>query len=321
MEHKAKVTPKDFFLWVGAMVALYAGVVAFVSLIFDYINYVFPSRISNAYYYANPYDSISYEMASLIVLTPLALFLMRTIRKGMAADHSRRDIWIRRWALYLTVFIAGVTFVIDLIVLLNTYLQGEDLTIGFLLKVLTVLLVAGLGFMHFLADIWGYWDKHPEYAKSVNYAVGALIIVSIIAGFFIVGSPQEMRERKQDAVRLDHLQQIQWQIVNHWQQKERLPMTLADLNDAISGFQAPVDPKTGEQYQYRQSGAMSFELCATFAKDGGNQGGRMEFAVDSMAPVKGVSDNWQHGAGRSCFERTIDPELYPPVSKTRPVAM
>jgi len=25
--------------------------------------------------------------------------------------------------------------------------------------------------------------------------------------------------------------------------------------------------------------------------------------------------NWQHGQGETCFERTIDPELYPPKEK------
>jgi len=38
-------------------------------------------------------------------------------------------------ALFLTLFLAGLTMVIDLIVLLNAYLQGEILTVGFLLKV------------------------------------------------------------------------------------------------------------------------------------------------------------------------------------------
>ena len=112
--------------------------------------------------------------------------------------------------------------VIDLIVLLNTYLQGEDLTTGFLLKVLTVFLVAGLGFMHFTADLRGYWEREPARARMVNWAAGVLVLVTIIAGFFIIGTPQQMRVQKQDAIRLQDLQNIQWQIVNYWQQKESL---------------------------------------------------------------------------------------------------
>jgi len=288
---KPKVTPKDFVLWFGAMASLYAGVVAFITLVFEYINKAYPNPVSGSYY-VDPYSSsISYETAALIVLTPVFLVLMRFIRRDIASDPSRNDIWVRRWALFLTLFLAGVTIVVDLIVLLNTYLQGEDLTIGFLLKVLTVLLVAGLGFMHFMADLWGYWEREQARARMVNWGVGALVLVTIIAGFFIIGTPQQIRVQKQDAIRVQDLQNIQWQVVNYWQQKQKLPASLAELADPISNAMIPVDPQTKEPYEYSSTGKMSFQLCATFA------------------------DNWQHSAGRVCFDRTIDPERYPPYPK------
>ena len=105
MEH-TKTTPKDFFLWAGAMISLYASIVAFLSLVFSYINHVMPDAALN--YYADPYSSIAYEMATLIVFAPLFLILMRAIRRDIARDHSRNEIWVRRWALFLTLFIAGL---------------------------------------------------------------------------------------------------------------------------------------------------------------------------------------------------------------------
>ena len=314
---KPKVTPKDFVLWLGAMAALYGGVVSFITLVFDYINHAFPNPVTN--YYVDQSSSISYESASLIVLTPVFLVLMRVIRRSIAADPSRNEIWVRRWALFLTLFLAGAAMVIDLIVLLNTFLQGEDLTTSFLLKVLTVLLVTGLGFMHFMADLWGYWDREKARARMVNYAVGVLVLVTIIAGFFIIGTPQEMRAQKQDAIRVQDLQNIQWQIVNYWQQKEKLPAVLENVNDPISNNPIPNDPQTGEAYTYKMTGKMSFQLCATFATAGGGlQYGYVERAVEPMAiDGKPTQDNWQHDAGEVCFDRAIDPERYPPYSKTR----
>src|SRR3989344_5243150 len=297
---KPKVTPKDFVLWLGAMASLYAGVVAFITLVFDYINTAFPNPVREAYYY-DPYSSsISYEMASLIILTPVFLILMRLIRRTIANDPSRNEIWVRRWALFLTLFLAGATFVIDLIVLLNTYLQGEDLTVGFVLKVLTVLFVTGLGFMHFLADLWGYWDRNQARARMVNWGVGALVLVTIIAGFFIIGTPQQMREKKQDAIRVQDLQNIQWQVVNYWQQKEKLPVSLAELNDPITNNMLPVDPQTKAQYSYETTGKMAFKLCATFATAGGtNQvnGRSVPTPVDLATNGKPLQDSWQHAAG------------------------
>ncbi|MBI5457199.1 hypothetical protein HY971_00550 [Candidatus Kaiserbacteria bacterium] len=319
---KPKVTPKDFVLWVGAMASLYAGVVAFITLVFEYINKAFPNPVTSSYYYGDPYSSnISYETAALIVLTPVFLILMRFIRRDIAADPSRNDIWVRRWALFLTLFLAGATVVVDLIVLLNTYLQGEDLTVGFLLKVLTVLLVAGLGFMHFIADLWGYWEREQARARMVNWGVGLLVVVTIIAGFFIVGTPQQIRAQKQDAIRVQDLQNVQWQIVNYWQQKEKLPATLAELNDPIANNIIPVDPQTDEAYEYASTGARSFKLCATFAGEGGTntlQGRSVPIPAEpTLVTGKDVQDNWQHAAGKVCFDRTIDPQRYPPYSKQK----
>lgn len=319
---KPKVTPKDFVLWVGAMISLYAGVIAFITLVFDYINHAFPNPVTDSYYYYDAYSSsISYEMASLIILTPVFLILMRFIRRSIANDPSRNEIWVRRWALFLTLFLAGAAMVIDLIVLLNTYLQGEDLTTSFLLKVLTVLLVTGLGFMHFMADLWGYWDRERARARMVNWATGVLVLVTIISGFFIIGTPQQMRAQKQDAIRLQDLQNIQWQVVNYWQQKESLPAALSDLNDPISNNLIPVDPQTKEAYTYKRNSPLDFQLCATFANAGDSMqsqyGGPIAKPVEPRSTGTDIQDNWQHAAGEVCFDRSIDPERYPPYSKIR----
>ncbi|MDP4020591.1 MAG: DUF5671 domain-containing protein [Candidatus Adlerbacteria bacterium] len=306
---KPKTTPKDFFLWAGAMIAIYSGVVAIITLLFQYINYTFPDPLV---YYSDPYSSpIPYAMASLIVLTPVFLILMRVIRRNIAADPTRADIWVRRWALFLTVFVAGVTIVVDLIVLLTTFLSGESLTIAFLLKVLVVLLVAGAGFMHFLADLWGYWVKNPAKARYVNYATGVAVVLAIVAGFFIVGTPQEARLMRFDQEKVYALQNIQSQLVGYWQTKQALPPTLEELNDPLYGITVPVDPQTGEEYRYERTSQSSFRLCATF-----NAVSR-PMPTGYTEPYRYMGDqNWEHGMGEVCFDRTIDPERYPPYTKS-----
>jgi hypothetical protein len=308
---RAKTTPKDFFLWAGAMITLYASVVAFITLLFNYINYTFPDPLR---YYTDPYSSgIPYQMATLIVLTPVFLILMRIIRKNIERDPSRAEIWVRRWALFLTVFAAGATIVGDLIILLTTFLSGEELTLAFLLKVLVVLLVAGAGFMHFMADLWGFWVQNPSRARMVNWSVGVLVVFAIVGGFFIVGTPQQAREYRLDQQRVNDLSSIQSQVVYYYQQKQKLPATLADLNDPLSYYSVPVDPQTGSTYTYQVNGVRSFELCAEFntKSDGVSTKGRAVM----MPVVPGTDDNWRHGPGGQCFSRTIDPERYPPITK------
>ncbi len=306
---KPKTTPKDFFLWAGAMVTLYAGVVSLITLLFNYINYSFPDPLQ---YYGDPYSSgIPYAMASLIVLTPVLMVMMRIIRSNIAKDATRNDIWVRRWALFLTVFVAGATIVVDLIVLLTTFLSGEELTLAFLLKVLVVLLVAGAGFLHFLADLRGYWTSNAAQARMVNWGVGVLVLVSIVAGFVIVGTPQDARLYRLDQQKVNDLQSIQWQVVNFWQQKQSIPAALNELNDPLSGFMVPTDVQTGESYGYERTSNSSFKLCATFNMPS-RSGGEVSVAEPYRYEGEG---NWSHEAGEVCFDRTIDPERYPPYTK------
>jgi len=309
---KASVTAKDFFLWVGGMIALYGGIVAFISLVFDYIDAAFPNPVRESYDYFGSGAEISYETATLIVLTPVFMILMRLIRRDIQADPSRNETWIRRWALVLTLFLAGLAMVVDLIVALTTYLQGEAVTVAFMLKVLTVLLVAGAGFLHFLADMRGYWQREPGKAKLINYGVGVVVALTIIAGFFIIGTPQEIRRVKQDTIRVQDLQSIQWEVVNYWQQKEQLPAELAQVEDPLRGYSLPRDPATGEPYDYSRTGARSFQLCAVFEREGGQN-----YSIARPTERGGIEDNWEHGTGEACFDRIIDPERYPPFSSAR----
>ncbi len=310
-----KTTPKDFFLWAGAMIMLYGSAVAFIRLVFDYINYTFPDALNN-YYYADPYQgSMSLEIASLIVLFPVFLVLMRIIRKDIAKDPSRGEIWIRRWALYLTLFIAGLTIVGDLITLIYTFLSGSDITVRFLLKVVVVLLVTGGGFMHFIADLWGYWKQYPSRANSVGWGVGALILVTIVAGFFIIGTPWQARQYRLDDQRTQDLQNLQSQILSFYQSKQQLPSVLKQLEDPTLYFNVPVDPETGASYEYIKDADLGFQLCATFTAASRSQqiNGRTT-PVPASYGGKGISDNWQHGVGRTCFVRSIDPDFFPPIN-------
>ena len=308
MDDKAKVTPKDFFLWAGAMIALYASVIAFITLLFAYLNYAYPDSLR--YYASDPYaGGVSYEMASLLVLFPIFLVLYRLIHRDIRRDSSRGEVWVRRWALYLTLFAAGATIAGDLITLIMYFFNG-DVTLRFILKVLVVFLVAGGGFLHFLADLRGYWATYPMRARSVSWAVTILILMSIVAGFFIIGTPWQARLYRYDEQKVSDLTTIQYQIMNYWQSKEELPRALNDLTDSLSGYQVPNDPQSGKPYGYAVKSDTTFELCASFNALTKSSYSRLSNPV----PMEGMSDSWEHGKGSVCFSRTIDPERYPPLA-------
>lgn len=323
MSNGSKVTPKDFFVWVMAMIGLYSSVFSLLALLFAYIENAYPDPLTQDYYY-DPYSGpIRFAIATLFVMFPLFLGLMRLIRRDIDLIPEKKEIWVRRWAIHLTLFIAGLTIIVDLITLINTFLGG-DLTIRFGLKVLAVLLVAGGGFLHFLAELWGFWGENKK--KSIAVTTGAITVVvaTIAAGFFITGSPWQIRMYRYDMQKVSDLQAIQWQIVNYWQTKEKLPTSLDALNDPLSNYTVPLDPQTKSAYEYATTSANSFRLCANFndiTQDRYSVGGVGEYSMAmptkdfAMGGGTEISNSWWHGTGKQCFDRTIDPQRYPFLSK------
>ncbi len=306
---RAKTTPRDFFLWAGAVIALYGSVISLITLLFEYVNRAFPDPLA---YSGDPYGgAVRAAMAGVIVLVPTTVILLRIIRKSIAKEPGKAEIWVRRWALVLTIFIAVAVILIDLITLITTFLGGE-LSARFGLKVLVVLLIAAGVFMHFLADLKGYWMSNAKNANLVGIGVLVLALASVVAGFFVIGTPGTIRELRYDEQRVSDLQSIQYQVVNYYQQKGTLPEDLAYLDDPLSSFMTPKDPKTGEAYRYAVTDALSFELCASFTRETPDTDGQGAYSSRDVAyPSMPMDENWQHGAGETCFARTIDPERYP----------
>lgn len=146
--------------------------------------------------------------------------------------------------------------------------------------------------------------------KIFVWAVIIIVGAAIIAGFFVVGSPQTERLRRFDNRRMSDLQNIQSQIVNFWQSKGRLPDLLDELRDDISGWSAPRDPQTAVEYGYIKGEDLNFSLCANFIFASN------EVAVEFPAyPLFGLEENWAHPEGKYCFERRIDPDRYPQFEK------
>ena len=311
----SKTTPKDFFLWLGAIIALYGSITSIVALLFEYINYSYPDALAGN---GDPYGgAVRFSMATLIVLVPTMIVIFRILRTSIVKEAGKATIWVRRWALVLTLFIATAAMLIDLVTLINTFLGGE-VTIRFGLKVAVVLLVAFGVFLHFLADIKGYWIERVAKGNMIGMGVGVLVLVTIIAGFFIIGTPGHVRNLKLDSDKVAGLQNIQYQIVNYYQQKRALPPTLDALNDPLSGATVQIDTQTKTPYEYGVTGALSFKLCATFNTDFTDMRGKGAFNSGPSYPIPtgmyGISDTWKHEAGRTCYERTIDPVKYPPIS-------
>lgn len=301
-ENKVQTTAKDFFLHLGVIATLYASVIALLNLLFSVINTAFP-QIDR--YYGVP--NMSLPMASLIVAFPIFLVLTKLVYKSFEKDQGKRNIWVRKWLMVLTLFVAGAVLAGDLVTLVYYFLDGQELTTGFILKVLSVLVVSFAVFGYFLQDMK---DKLTVKSRRIWLTSATVIVlVVIILGFSVIGSPRTQRLIRYDEQKVNDLQNIQSQIIYHWQSKEALPNELGELDDPLASFIVPKDSQTGDSYVYKKTNSRTFELCADFNLKGPRS--QNSPRISNVYKYGTENEVWNHEAGEYCFERIVDPDRYP----------
>jgi hypothetical protein len=172
METQNKTSAKDFFINLGAIVALYTTVVSLVNLLFSVINSAYP-QITNGYNYSGS-ESISWPVSAIIIFFPIFLILMWLLAKDYKVNPEKQSSGIHKWLTYITLFIAGLTIAGDLITVLYYFLDGQELTTGFLLKILALLIIVSGIFSYYLHDVMGKLTS----GKRNFYRVLASVIIS-----------------------------------------------------------------------------------------------------------------------------------------------
>ena len=297
-----KASPKDVFLHLASIVALYGCTISFLVLVFQIINILIPDATVNYYGLLSAENIARRAIAGVAVFCPMFLISLRMLSRSYAEDESRRRVHIRKWLLYFTLFITAFVMAGDLISLIYNFLDG-DLTLKFILKVCCVFLVAFVIFWSYQRELKDQKDSKVKYAGII---VSLTVLASIVVGVFVAGSPFEKRMQKIDNQRVYDLSMIQSFIVEYWQSKGKLPDNLSMLNDNLRDIVVPKDPETKAEYGYGTKGDKTFVLCAVFsAKTGGEQS-------SAVTQYSGMFENatWNHDVGTSCFERTIDKDFF-----------
>jgi hypothetical protein len=129
-------------------------------------------------------------------------------------------------------------------------------------------------------------------------AATVLVLASVAAGFWTLGSPLRQREAAWDSKRVADLRAIAGEIRAQWTrmdetQARRLPDSLRAL--VLAPGAQPLnlqDPVTGQPYEYRRREGSAYELCATFARMSN------EYRKEAGALPPSF---WDHPRGRQCM--------------------
>src|ERR1700730_2631744 len=114
-------TPVTFFSLFFPM-PLVASAISFGVLAFQLTDLRFPDALQ---YISGNYDTIRMALATFVVMFPVFVWTAVFLRKDVNANPEKKELKVRRWLMYLTVFVASLVIIGDLIALINTFLQGD----------------------------------------------------------------------------------------------------------------------------------------------------------------------------------------------------
>lgn len=298
---QTKTNIKNFFLELSSQISLYVVIINLGILLFRIINKIYP-LVDPGYYYSQ--SNISLPVSILIVSFPIFIVLNYILNKEYNMDSLAKESWVRKWLIYITLFVSGFIFSASLVSVLYKFLDGQELTIGFLLKFLTIFILSITTFSYYLADIK---NKTNDGIKKISAIVFSIcILISIVSGFYILGSPRTQRLLNYDNKKVNDLISIDQQVIYFYQNNLKIPSDIMELSNINGYYFLPKDTQNNKDYVYKIKNKTEYSLCADFNLDIESRG--KVFYDNSKFAVYETSyqnNNWNYKKGEYCFERKI----------------
>ena len=333
----------DLFLYLGIAISLIMSVSNLLQIIFAAIALKFPDVLTYSGYVDNTQSDVRFAIASLVVMFPIYIGLSWYVSNNIKKFLFKQDITVRKIMIYCTLFASVLTLLGTLVYAIYTYLGGEISTV-FELKATAIFVVALSLFGYYYYALKRDYSKKAVVPVVITLLVSAMVVASVVWSVSIIGTPAQMRAKKIDSTRLSDISRIQQEVFNRLQTTDKLPLALAELDNAFQGYQVPVDPLTKESYKYKvtQQPVMKmnyttnrkemvtqavFQLCATFdtVRKVDSRGQIIVtspvttgngIATDSLYLASNYysegdqSPFWNHDKGETCFKRIISPDMY-----------
>lgn len=142
------VSAKESFLYALTFVSLAMTAWHLNWLGFEIIDLMLPEEHEDYF----DYSEIRWSISTLIVFLPVFLFMNFRVLSDANKDPARRRSTVRKWFGYITLFIAAVVIIGDLIFTIFMMLSG-DLTLRIILKTGLLGLVSAMIFLYFRGEM------------------------------------------------------------------------------------------------------------------------------------------------------------------------
>ncbi|MEK7557588.1 MAG: DUF5671 domain-containing protein [Patescibacteria group bacterium] len=302
---------KFAFFYALSLVALVFMATSVGMIIFQIINKNIIDVIDQ---YSSNYSPTDLKLAisALIISAPIFYFTIWQIFKNLITGALSKDSAIRRWLTYFILLIVSIVMIGWFIGAINNFLGGE-ITVKFILKAITAILISAIIFTFYFYDI-----KREDVDKKNNkiiltyfYCSLIIIVAVFIASLFFVESPAKTRNRKLDNAILQRFDRIDSEIQSYYIDKKKLPDNFKVLLAGQSYLNSDdlKDPATNVAFDYKVSGGGSYQLCANFRLSN----------KDKNIQDEGMNDNfkerWSHEIGYQCLNQKIAVPLIDVIKK------
>lgn len=296
-KQKGNNAAQHFFFYTVSFLALAFLVFGWGGIVFQFINKFFPDPLVFAYQGLYDQDAVKFGIASIFVAAPIFFLLTNLIVKQLRKGEILEDSKVRRWLIYIVLFVTAAVAIGDLIAVLFSFLNGE-FTGRFVLKALTILFLALAIFGYYFWDVRKKDMVHKVYPLNAEVLYLSLTAVVVVFGtaFFLIDKPSVAREKKIDTQTISDLENVDNSLRGYFDQKGMLPEDLTEMKK--TNFAIKLSENSSVEYQ--KTGEESFNLCANFKRSN-----LADFEAISSKPAGFVGNTWEHEADRVCFERIV----------------
>ena len=292
---------KFTFLYLLSLVALGFFAIAGGMALFQVINKNIADIVEN---YGMRYDisALRFALSAMLVAAPIYLISVWQINKNLLSGKLQADSGIRKWLTYFILLVVSFVMLGWAIAVINNFFNGE-LTLKFILKALTVLAISGAIFSYYLIDIRREQVSGTKNVFAGSYLYGTIIVALaiFIAGIFFVESPAQARQLRIDQETINRLNTTENAIQSYFAQSGILPENLDVLSQEV-GFTTKLDaqnPSTKQNFDYKILEKKKYQLCTDFLR------ASLSEAEGGYPSYTYPYGNYEHEAGRQCFERTV----------------
>lgn len=322
--------PREFITYLGYTISYLVVVISFIIFSFSFTNILFPEMGNySSLGYQSVFGSLGVFTTAVLVFLAMVWVVFRLVQEKKTHPDSKPRLWL----LQLGMFVGFVVLAVTMATLIKYFFSGE-ITTRFLIKTVLILLV-GIDAVLFFRHESAKTIDTPKWI-SLGASVGAIIvtIIGIVATFVYLGTPSTARAIRYDQQRIYDMQSLQSTITNWYQSHGVLPETLSTLKSQ-DYYQEPRDPEYLKSkvytYQVIDAKKLQYQICADFTLSSDNKfvirkdraefnNGRGSVSMpiayydETKAGIiseTNLENQWDHNAGKHCFDRVIDTKMYP----------